>query len=78
MCVKNSLSSGERFNHSRVQKDLKSHVFSTTENYAQQAENNTGFFDFLRGITPIGNKIAYVYTYTYTIEQAYVDFAYIV
>lgn len=45
---------------------------STTENYASQAENNTGFFDFLRGITTTGNKIAYMCIYTYTTEQAYV------
>lgn len=43
---------------------LESQVFVTTENYAQQAENNTGFFGFLPGITTIGNKIKYVYIST--------------
>jgi len=43
-------------------KDGRSHVFRTPENCAQQAENNTGFFEFLPGITTIGNKISYIYT----------------
>lgn len=44
--------------------DLKYQVLITRENYAQQAESNTGFFGFLPEITTIGNKIEHLYVNT--------------